>query len=163
MADARIDLGYLKKKLHTLDRTALIRLREMLKDPYKVKGIKDARDDVSKEISEGWEEVREQIKGHPIREDTKEKLKSRTTFFELMHLDRVDIAAERNIKEILKEIDEILSQITFKRSIDLYVAYRERRKMDLSLSDFKDEGLYLIFPDLRPIGGKGVVFPLYRN
>ena len=111
MADARIDLDYLKKKLRTLDRNALIRLREMFKDPYKVKAIKDVRDDVSKEISEGWEEVREQIKGHPIPEDDKEKLKSRTTFFELMHLGRVDIAAERNIKEILKEIDKILSQL----------------------------------------------------
>ena len=53
MTDARIDLDYLKKKLRTLDRNALIRLRETFKDPHKVKGIKDARDDVSKEISEG--------------------------------------------------------------------------------------------------------------
>ena len=62
MTDARIDIDYLKKKLRTLDRNALIGLREMFKDPYRIKGIKDARDGVSKEISEGWEEVREQIK-----------------------------------------------------------------------------------------------------
>jgi len=110
MTDARIDLGYLKKKLHTLDKDALIRLRGMLKDPYKVKWIKDAKDGVSKVISEGWEEAREKIDGHPIPEDAKEKLKSRTTFFELTHLDRVDFVTERNIKEILKEIDAILSQ-----------------------------------------------------
>jgi hypothetical protein len=106
MADARIDLGYLKKKLRTLDRNALIRLREMFKDPYKVKGIKDARDDVSKEISEGWEEAREKIKRQPAPEDIKEKLNSETVFFELMHLDRVEMVAERNVKEILKEIEK---------------------------------------------------------
>ena len=110
MADAKIDLDYLKNKLHTLDKNTIIRLRGMLEDPYKVKWIKNARDDVSKAISEGWEEFREKIDGHPIPEDTMEKLKSRTTFFELMHLDRVDLVAERNIKEMLKEIDKILSQ-----------------------------------------------------
>ena len=45
-----------------------------------------------------------------------------------MHLGRVDIAAERNIKEILKEIDKILSQLPPKAMGKSFVEFdRENR------------------------------------
>lgn len=110
----KIDIDYLKKKLHTLDRGALLRLREMLEDPYKVKWIKEARDKVSSGISKGGEEVRKKIKERNIPEDVKEQLESYDIFFELKCLDVVEGVAEGNIKELIGEIDKILLEMSKK-------------------------------------------------
>lgn len=110
----KLTIDDLKRKLHTLDKWALLRLRKMLEDPYNIKWIKEARDKVSSGISKGGEEVRKKIRERDIPEDLKDNLESYDIFFELKCLDIVESVAEGNIKEIIGEIDKMLLEMSKK-------------------------------------------------
>ena len=55
------------------------------------------------------EEAAKMIKEHPISEEERARLESRNMFAELKLYDIVDNSTKKNVKEIIEEIDKILS------------------------------------------------------
>jgi hypothetical protein len=106
----RLSIGLLRRKVKTLNKEALLRLREMLTDPAILNLIAEPTKVMTQGLSDTCQNYRKNLEKSPGPEEYKQRLESQNITLELNTLNEIEQTARNNIQALLSEIDLLLKK-----------------------------------------------------